>query len=207
MRQNSSGKVFGSGLAGASRDCHHREGKKASIVSRRILKGFQGVFYQHCRPVWIVGEIEELVPADLAAGAAWWQARGDDTDDTSVQFDIRNPFRLMEALRFGLLLVAILVLSRLLVDSVGDEGIYYLAAASGVADVDAITLSLSRMSLNDLPMPVVSLGILLAAAVNGVAKSIISAVAGGSAIGWRVAAGLIIPIAVATGWLLAQRVS
>lgn len=143
----------------------------------------------------------------LAAGAAWWQARGDDTDDTSVQFDIRNPFRLMEALRFGLLLVAILLLSRLLVDSVGDEGIYYLAAASGVADVDAITLSLSRMSLNDLPMPVVSLGILLAAAVNGVAKSIISAVAGGSAIGWRVAAGLIIPIAVATGWLLAQRVS
>ena len=140
----------------------------------------------------------------LAAGGAWWFARGTDSE---VQPVIRNPFQLMEAIRFGVLLVAILALSKLLIDQLGYKGIYYLAAASGLADVDAITLSLSRMSLNELPIPTVGMGILLAAAVNGLAKSTIAFVIGGAAIGWRASAGLLAPIALGAAFFLIQRVS
>jgi uncharacterized membrane protein (DUF4010 family) len=140
----------------------------------------------------------------LTAGLAWWSARGTEPGETPA---ISNPFRLMEAVRFGLLLVVILVLSRLLVDSLGHRGVYYLAAVSGLADVDAITLSLSRMSPIDLPLAVAGLGILVAAIVNGLAKSAIAFAVGGIALGWRVAAGLLMPVAAGIAVYLVPRVS
>ena len=140
----------------------------------------------------------------LTAGVAWWSARGADSGEPPA---IRNPFRLMEAIRFGLLLVAILALSRLLVDSLGNRGVYFLAAASGLADVDAITLSLSRMSQGDLPVAVAGLGIVLAAIVNGAAKSAIAFTVGSAALGWRVAVGLLVPVAAGIAVYLALRVS
>ena len=72
---------------------------------------------------------------------------------------------------FGLLLTAILLLGEFLKNAFGDAGIFALAATSGVADVDAITLSLTRMSNNGLAMDTAVLGIVIAAAVNNLVKS------------------------------------
>src|SRR5690554_896559 len=83
----------------------------------------------------------------------------------------QNPLDLSSALVFGLLLTAILVLGEFLKNSFGDAGIYALAATSGVADVDAITLSLTRMSNDGLGMNTAVLGIVIAAAVNNLVKS------------------------------------
>jgi uncharacterized membrane protein (DUF4010 family) len=140
----------------------------------------------------------------LAAGAAWWRARDVEPSEPPA---IRNPFSLMEAIRFGLLLVAILILSRLLVDNFGDRGIYYLASVSGLADVDAITLSLSRMSLQDLPIAAAAIGIILAATVNCVTKSGIAFVVGNIGLGWRVGTGLMGPAALGVAVYFALRVS
>jgi len=83
----------------------------------------------------------------------------------------QNPLDLSSALIFGALLTGILLLGEFLKNSFGDAGIYALAATSGVADVDAITLSLTRMSNNDLAMNVAVVGIVIAAAVNNLVKS------------------------------------
>ncbi|XKH00350.1 MgtC/SapB family protein [Marinobacter nauticus] len=83
----------------------------------------------------------------------------------------QNPLDLSSALVFGALLTGILLLGEFLKNSFGDAGIYALAATSGVADVDAITLSLTRMSNNDLAMSVAVVGIVIAAAVNNLVKS------------------------------------
>ncbi|KPQ27760.1 MAG: putative membrane protein [Marinobacter excellens HL-55] len=83
----------------------------------------------------------------------------------------QNPLDLSSALVFGLLLTAILVLGEFLKTGFGDAGIYALAAASGVADVDAITLSLTRMSNDGLSMNVAVLGIVIAATANNLMKS------------------------------------
>ncbi|NWO08032.1 MAG: MgtC/SapB family protein [Alteromonadaceae bacterium] len=83
----------------------------------------------------------------------------------------QNPLDLSSALVFGVLLTGILLLGEFLKNSFGDAGIYALAATSGVADVDAITLSLTRMSNNNLAMDVAVIGIVIAAAVNNLVKS------------------------------------
>lgn len=83
----------------------------------------------------------------------------------------QNPLDLTSALVFGLLLTAILLLGEFLKNWLGDAGIYVLAASSGVADVDAITLSLTRMSNDSLGMTTAVVGIVLAAAVNNLVKS------------------------------------
>ncbi|GHD44261.1 Uncharacterized membrane protein, DUF4010 family [Marinobacter persicus] len=83
----------------------------------------------------------------------------------------QNPLELSSALVFGALLTGILLLGEFLKNSFGDAGIYALAATSGVADVDAITLSLTRMSNNNLAMDVAVIGIVIAAAVNNLVKS------------------------------------
>jgi uncharacterized membrane protein (DUF4010 family) len=70
-----------------------------------------------------------------------------------------------------------------------------LATVSGIADVDAIALSLARMSTEDLGLQTATLGLIIAAAVNTVVKGVMTASIGGARFGWR--AG--IPLAVAAG--------
>ncbi len=109
---------------------------------------------------------------------------------------LRNPFHLASALQFGLLLTLIMLLSQLMVNVFGDAGIYLLAAASGIADVDAITLSLTQMSLQHLPLEIAARAILLAAIVNSLIKTGMAFFIGQAQLGWRILAGLIAPIAV-----------
>lgn len=68
-------------------------------------------------------------------------------------------------------MVAILLLGEYLTQWLGNSGIYMLAASSGIADVDAITLSLTRMSTQTLDMDVAVIGIVIAAASNNLTKS------------------------------------
>ncbi|MEQ8516733.1 MAG: DUF4010 domain-containing protein, partial [Chromatocurvus sp.] len=86
-------------------------------------------------------------------------------------------------------------------DAFGDKGLLALAAASGVTDVDAITLSLSRMSLDDVAVPTAVLGIVIAAAANTLAKAAMAAGIGGRAVGVRV--GVVLVASALTGLAVA----
>ena len=77
----------------------------------------------------------------------------------------------------------------------GDVGIYALAATSGVADVDAITLSLTRMSNDGLGMDAAVLGIVIAAAVNNLVKSGIAWSIGNRQTGLLVAGPMVLSLA------------
>jgi len=61
-----------------------------------------------------------------------------------------------------------------------------LATASGIADVDAITLALARMAQDDLALGLAATSIVIAAAVNSLGKGIIATAVGGWALGLRV---------------------
>lgn len=99
----------------------------------------------------------------------------------------QNPLDLTSALVFGLLLTAILLLGEFLKNWLGDAGIYVLAASSGVADVDAITLSLTRMSVDKLAMNTAVIGIVIAAATNNLIKAGMAGVIGNRHTGMMVA--------------------
>ena len=105
---------------------------------------------------------------------------------TSEEVTLENPFQLGMALKFGAFLVVIMLLSKLLKVYFGDMGAYFLAAASGLADVDPITLSLSQMSKEGLEVSVAARAILIAVSVNSGIKSIFSWVIGGRVLGLRV---------------------
>ncbi|VAX06923.1 MgtC family [hydrothermal vent metagenome] len=115
----------------------------------------------------------------------------------SAQPPLHNPFQLASALQFGLLLAMIMLLSRLMVNYFGDSGIYLLAAASGIADVDAISLSITQMSLQQLPLEIAARAILLAAIINSMVKTSIAFFAGNRQLGGRIIVGLMLPITIA----------
>jgi uncharacterized membrane protein (DUF4010 family) len=89
----------------------------------------------------------------------------------------------------------LLVISRALVAALGDRGLYLGAAAAGLADVDAITLSIAAMNHGDIAGATAVAAVLLAAAVNTVVKSALALAIGGRRLGVRVAASLLAALA------------
>ena len=59
--------------------------------------------------------------------------------------EVTNPTEIRTALSFGLLYGVVLFLSAWLEDIAGSKGLYIVALASGLTDVDAITLSTLRL--------------------------------------------------------------
>jgi uncharacterized membrane protein (DUF4010 family) len=116
---------------------------------------------------------------------------------------LNNPLELKTALSFGLLLTIVMLLSKALKEWFGEAGVYALAAASGVADVDAITLSLARMSLDDLALRSAVFGIVIASAANNLVKAGMAAVIGGTSIGLRAGLPLLASAiaGIVTAWL------
>ncbi len=103
-----------------------------------------------------------------------------------------NPLELKSALMFGALLAVVMVLARALREWLGDAGIYLLGALSGITDVDAVTLSVSKMSQTDLPAEVASGAIVVAAVVNTVVKGCIAFGIARSRMGWQVFGALVV---------------
>ncbi|MFB9146168.1 MgtC/SapB family protein [Halomonas alkalicola] len=120
---------------------------------------------------------------------------------------IRNPLELRLALLFGALLALIMLLGEWLRSALGDAGIYLLATTSGLADVDAITLSLTRMSLETIAGQTAVLGIILAAATNNLVKAGLAGLLGTRDIGWRVAGPMLASLLIGLAAALAMRLA
>jgi len=114
----------------------------------------------------------------------YWRSRSH--KNTDAVSPLKNPLELKTALGFGLLLVLVMLFGKILQNLFGDSGVLVLAAASGVADVDAITLSLARMSQDTLMVNVAVTGIVIAAAMNSVVKGGMATFIGGGNVGLRV---------------------
>lgn len=91
------------------------------------------------------------------------------------ELTLNNPLQLTTALKFGLFLALVLLLAEAMKDWFGDAGIYSLALVSGLMDVDAITLSLSKSAQTDLAHNVAAMAIVLACASNTVLKGLLFA--------------------------------
>jgi uncharacterized membrane protein (DUF4010 family) len=97
-----------------------------------------------------------------------------------------NPLELKSAVAFGLLLALVMLSARGIESWVGASGVMMLAAASGIADVDAITLTIARMSRDELAVGIAVSSIVIAATVNSLIKGLIAASIGGRTLGLRV---------------------
>ena len=105
-----------------------------------------------------------------------------------------NPLELKSALLLGALLTLILLTASVLQQWLGDAGIYLLAIVSGITDVDAITLSLTRMSQTGLDSRTVIIGIIIASSVNNIMKAGMAVSIGGKAMFIRVALPILLSL-------------
>lgn len=96
---------------------------------------------------------------------------------------IKNPFDLGAVLWLVALLAAIMLVAKVLAAQTGSAGVYVLAGFSGIVDVDALTLSMTRLAGLQVPMIEASTAILIAAATNTVSKAVIATAIGGSRLG------------------------
>ncbi|HEX7110492.1 MAG TPA: MgtC/SapB family protein, partial [Aestuariivirga sp.] len=117
-------------------------------------------------------------------------------------FALKNPFDIVEVLRFGALLAIVLLAVSLARMQFGDSGVLTVAAISGLVDVDAITLSVSR--LGEVSPAAVN-AILAAVAMNTLAKGVYAWLAGGARLGMLTigSSGLVF-LAAAMAWARLQ---
>jgi uncharacterized membrane protein (DUF4010 family) len=126
----------------------------------------------------------------LGAALLHWRRRDRSDDAAAATGAEARPFDLTVALGFGLYLAVTAVLLELAQRWFGDSALHALALLAGLADVDAVTISLARMqAAGAMPQAVASLAIGLAVLSNMVAKAVMAWTAGGQAFGRAVAVG------------------
>lgn len=137
----------------------------------------------------------------VGAGLLWRRPAG---DQTPVDVRVDNPFEFWLAVRFGVLLTAIMLLARLVPAWLGEQGVFILAGIAGLGDVDAITLSMARYGGASVSLQGAAVAVAIAAFANTVVKSGLAFIVGRSGMAWRLSAVLAASAAAAAAILLWQ---
>ena len=124
----------------------------------------------------------------LAVSILSWRRVSDPQELPMPQ--VNNPTELRTALAFGLLYGLVLLISAWMQDWAGSQGLYLVSLASGLTDVDAITLStLHLFNVGKLPDNAAVIAIVLAILSNLVFKTGLVVTIGGKALARRVLPG------------------
>jgi uncharacterized membrane protein (DUF4010 family) len=103
---------------------------------------------------------------------------GDIRGDTRG-IDVKNPFDLTQVMRFGALLCTVAVLSQVAVEKMGQASLFPIAAVSGLLDIDAITLSIARLTGTTVDAAIAPAAILTAVTANLLTKMMLAFTAAG----------------------------
>lgn len=115
---------------------------------------------------------------------------------------VTNPLQIGTALKLAAFIVVVLIAAKLIVDWVGGAGVVIVAALSGLADVDAVTISMARLGGQDLGVEVAAMAILAAVAVNTATKAVLAFSAGGARLGAIVATASVAAVAAGAAVLI-----
>lgn len=119
--------------------------------------------------------------AVLGIGAAilWFR----NVEQESPELRISNPLAVGTAVKLAALLAAVMLAAELVRQMFGGVGILVVAALSGVADVDALTISIARMAGADVDFNTAARAIMIAIAVNTVSKTVMAGWVGNRRVG------------------------
>jgi uncharacterized membrane protein (DUF4010 family) len=185
--------------------------------SSRAEKGFSRAFAMGIMAAWTVMFLRVMVivavlnPSllrgiwkamlvSLSASALYcvylyMQQRSGSSEEAKV---FRNPFELGPALTFGLLYAVILLAVNTAAMFFGEAGVYVSSVVSGLVDVDAVTISMSRLSgaQSGFDLGVAGHAVVLAAASNTFLKGMIVLLAASSQVKRLVLPGMVLLVVV-----------
>ena len=122
-----------------------------------------------------------LLASILVSVFIWINAK-----DVKGKIKLDSPFTLKPALKFGVFFAVILAFIKVADFYLSSKGVYIVSFISGLADVDAITVSLSQLSNGDLSLDIAKRGIMIAALTNVAVKGGIAYMFGSKEFGWKV---------------------
>jgi uncharacterized membrane protein (DUF4010 family) len=144
----------------------------------------------------------------MLGGALWrWRTLGPATPPAEMpkEANLQNPFALIPALKWGAILCAVLLLAHFAQEFAGTQGLYAAAAASGIADVDAITLAVTRQASElTLPYQAATTAITIAVMTNTVIKAVLAVFGGGRAFGAPIAVVFLASVAAGAAMIVAM---
>jgi uncharacterized membrane protein (DUF4010 family) len=106
-----------------------------------------------------------------AAGASiYFYVRNKKNSSAEKQLPLGKPLEMTNAILFGVLYVVILLVITFANDYFGDEGIFITSGIAGLSDVDAISISISKMSVITISASTAQNAILIATLANTISK-------------------------------------
>jgi uncharacterized membrane protein (DUF4010 family) len=119
--------------------------------------------------------------AIIAAGAGILLFRS--TERKSPDLRIQNPLAMGTVLKLSAFIAVVMLAAELLRRTYGSAGVLIVAAISGVADVDAVTISMARIGGNTIDLLTAAHAIVVAVMVNTVSKAALAFWTGGRTVG------------------------
>ncbi|MGE3149267.1 MAG: MgtC/SapB family protein [Pseudorhodoplanes sp.] len=132
------------------------------------------------KPVLLVTVAPPLIAASLVAGAcalafAYWFRNG---RGGASAMKLHNPFGFWSVIGFAIFLVAIILVGRVLGETLGAAGVLVGAALIGLGDVDAITVSTAQLTPQTIGTDAASYAVLAAVLSNTLGKLVLGMIAG-----------------------------
>jgi uncharacterized membrane protein (DUF4010 family) len=118
--------------------------------------------------------------------------------DERPQLEMNNPLELGTAIKLAGLIAVVMLATEVVQEYIGKAGVLIIAAFSGIADVDAVTISMSRLGGASVALETAVLAIALAVGVNTVSKAIMAGSVGGRRIGRLVGSASALAVAAGT---------
>ena len=131
-----------------------------AVTLFEVLVLNQALFFALLPPILILAVVTAVM------GYILWKK----ASKTSAKVELSSPFTLFPAIKFAVFFAVIIALVKLADYYFSSQGVYIVSFLSGFASVDAITLSLSQLSADSLPLNLARNGILVAILTNIVVK-------------------------------------
>lgn len=183
-----------------------RQFASAAVVANVVLNPRVAVL------LWLAGAplLWAALPALTAMTAvgilfAWWLMRkSGGTRGQGGEVVLGNPFRIVPALKFGLLFVVVRLAARWATAEFGATGAVVSSALGGTVDVDAVAFSVAGVVRDgQLGMTAGVMAVVVAIAANAVLKTVLAFSAGGAAFGRVVLIGFLLMLSAGAAVTLA----
>lgn len=124
------------------------------------------------------------------------------SSDTRPEINIANPLDLGTTIKLAAIIAIVMFAAEIVQDMAGKAGLLAVAAISGIADVDAITISMARLGRTPLGLDTAVHAIAIAVCVNTLAKAVMAGWVGGLRLGGYVGAASITAVIAAAAVII-----